>query len=345
MLQRISHIFFGLFFILLLTPTSFVAAQDIVFNHLLSAPQYTNPAFVGTFGTYHASAAVRSQYTASTNIGNTIYADFDTYVSQWDSGLGAYIMNDRSSGGIFQTTSFGAAYSYAFRLSENIELRPALQAVFYLSQFNSHNFIFPDDLGTGGSTLFPNEQSSKTQIDFSAGLLIQHPQFVIGGAVQHIGASNPDSLIFYGDRSLKITLHGQASILLSGNPELLPLNEWSAFENLVIVPQAKFIHQSDFQYLVAGAAIRNGGLFAGLALKTPFQNQTFLGSLFLGLESTSLKIGYNFDFLTGGGNLRGWNSGSHEIFIHYSFGQSGENTSSRGRKLKSRIDPACNCPY
>ncbi|MDR0693753.1 MAG: PorP/SprF family type IX secretion system membrane protein [Prevotellaceae bacterium] len=345
MLQRFPHILSLPYLVMSFAPVFSAGAQDMVFSNSHSAPLYANPAFAGASGNYYTNAAARSQFTAVGNVYTTFYVDGNAYIPSWRSGFGLFVMNDRAAGGLFQTTSAGLAYAYAFPLSENIILRPALQAVFYNLQRNSQDVIFPDMVGTGGTTYLPVEGSSTQRVDFAAGLLLVHPVFQAGVAVQHIGASGGETYITYGRPSMKITAHAQATIALAGESALHSLNEWTTFENAVLTPQVKYIRQSGFNYLIAGATVRSGGLFAGAALRTPLQQQTFAGVLSVGLETYLLKLGYSFDFITAGGNLRGWNSGSHELFLYYSFGTVDEPERRRSRQKVRRLNPACGCPY
>jgi type IX secretion system PorP/SprF family membrane protein len=320
-------------------------AQEVVFSHLLSAPMYANPAFAGTFGAYHAGMAVRSPFTAVANVGHTAYVEGDAFLSSWNSGIGVYAMNDRFAGGVFQTTSFGLAYAYAFRLSESMEVRPALQAVFHLHQRNPQSWLFPDVAGSGGAVAYPAGESSESRVDFAAGLLFSHPAFQSGIAVQHLGAAAAPSSWVYGAPSIKLTVHARFPLTLAGSGDLQPLREWMALENVVLSPHATYVRQGDFTYLIAGAALRSGGLAAGVALRTPLQNATYAAVVSLGVESRSLTAGYVFDFLAAGGDLRGWNSGSHELFLHYSFGAVDDPPQRRTGKRRRPLNPACGCPY
>lgn len=346
-MQRLLHIFSLPFLIALLAPVFSAEAQDMVFSSSYAAPLYVNPAFAGASGRYYANAAARSQFTAAGNVYTTFYIDENAYIPSWRSGFGLFVMNDRAAEGLFQTTSVGLAYAYGVPLSENIVLRPALQAVFYNLQRNARDVTFPDMVGTGGTTYFPVEGFSTQQVDFAAGLVLVHPVFQAGVAVQHIGASSGETYITYGRPSMKITAHAQAIIALAGESALRLLNEWTMFENIALTPQVKYIRQGSFNYVIAGAAIRSGGLFAGAALRTPLQQQTFAAALSIGLETYLLKLGYSFDFITAGGNLRGWNSGSHELFLYYSFGTVDEQAHRRSRQRGKvrKLNPACGCPY
>lgn len=317
----------------------------MVFSNSQAAPLYTNPAFAGAFGRYYANVAARSQFTAAGNVYTTFYIDGNTYIPSWNSGFGLFVMSDRAAGGLFQTISAGLAYAYAFPLSENVMLRPALQAVFYNLQRHSQDVVFPDMVGTGSTAYFPVEGFSTQRVDFAAGLLLVHPVFQAGVAVQHIGASGGETYITYGRPSMKITAHAQAVFALAGESALRSLNEWTMFENVALTPQVKYIRQAGFNYVIAGATIRSGGLFAGAALRTPLSQQTFAGVLSVGLETYLLKLGYSFDFITTGGNLRGWNSGSHELFLYYSFGTVDEQEHRRSRQKVRMLNPACGCPY
>ncbi|MDR3134336.1 MAG: PorP/SprF family type IX secretion system membrane protein [Prevotellaceae bacterium] len=344
MLHRFPHIFSRLL-VALFMPVFSAGAQDMVFSNSLAAPLYANPALAGAAGRYYANAAARSQFTVAGNVYTTFYIDGNAYLPSWNSGFGLFVMNDRAAGGLFQTTSAGLTYAYAFPLSENIMLRPALQAVFYNLQRNSQNVVFPDMVGTGGTTYFPVEGFSSQRVDFAAGLLLAHPAFQAGVAIQHIGAPGDETYITYGRPSMKMTAHAQATFALAGESALRLLNEWAMFENVALTPQVKYIRQAGFNYLIAGATIRSGGLFAGAALRTPLQQQTFAGVLSVGLETYLFKLGYSFDFITAGGNLRGWNSGSHELFLYYSFGAVDEPAHRRNRQKVRMLNPACGCPY
>jgi type IX secretion system PorP/SprF family membrane protein len=317
----------------------------MVFSNHHAAPLYTNPAFAGVFGRYYAATAARSQFTASGNVYTTFYVEGNAYKPSWNSGFGLFVMNDRAAGGVFQTTSAGLTYACAFPLSENILLRPALQAVFYNLQRNAQNVTFPDMVGTGGSAYFPAEATTAQQVDFAAGLLLVHPAFQAGVAVQHIGEKSGETFMAYGRPSVKITAHVQAVIALAGESSLRSLNEWTRFENVALTPHVKYIHQSGFNYVLAGAALRSGGVFAGAALRTPLQQQTFTGIVSVGLETFLLKLGYSFDFFATGGNLRGWDSGSHELFLFYSFGNSDGQPNRKSRQKARMLNPACGCPY
>ena len=336
------------FFILLavgLQAAGTAAAQDVVFSSLLAAPMYANPAFAGAFGPYHAGMAVRSPFTAVANVGHTAYLEGDVAIAPWNSSIGIYAMNDRFTGGVFQTASFGLAYAYAFRLSESMEVRPALQAVFHLHQRGAQSGLFPDVAGSGGAVAFPRGESSESRVDFAAGLLFSNPAFQAGLAVQHLGAAAAPSSWVYGAPSIKVTVHARFPLVLSGEGDLRPLREWTALENIVLSPHAAYVRHGDFNYLIAGAALRSGGLAVGAALRTHLQGAVYSGVLSIGVESRSLTVGYVFDFIALGGDLRGWNSASHELFLRYSFGALDDPPQRRTGQRRRPLNPACGCPY
>lgn len=176
---------------------------------------------------------------------------------------------------------------------------------------------------------------------------MQHPILQLGVAVQHFGAITSESEpAVYGDYALKITAHAQAGIPLMGSGKVLELQQWAAFDNIVLLPQAKYIYQGGFQYLIANFSVRAGGLFAGVALKTPFAENTYIAMATVGLMSQTLRMGYSFDLVASGGSLRGWDSGSHELFLHYSFGDSEKSRKRSTKKFQGRyLNPLCGCPY
>jgi type IX secretion system PorP/SprF family membrane protein len=224
-----------------------VQAQDVVFTQHFSTLLYTNPAYSGALGSYRLGMAVRSQFTGLANPYNTVYADFDLSVSSLQGGFGIYVLNDRSDS--WQVVSIGLSYSYAFNISENIIVRPALQAVYYRQKQNNRSYTFPDGIyGNGTSTpvSYPLSGEISQELDFASGVLISHPMWEVGFAVGHIGADRNDSRIAYADRSLKLLLHGRGAIPLSGKASLKDpdLSDWNVFENVKLIPHILICHQS-----------------------------------------------------------------------------------------------------
>ncbi len=326
--------------------TLLVQAQDVVFTQPLSTLLYTNPAYSGASGNYRFGAAVRSQFTASANPYNTFYADFDLPAPAIQSGFGLYVMNDRSA--VWQLISIALSYSYSFNVSENITIRPALQAVYYRQGQHSRSYIFPDAINGTGSTpvIYPASNEIWQGIDFVSGLLVSHPAWEAGLSVGHIGVDKNDSLMVYADRSLKTTLHGRGAIPLTGEATLKDprLSDWNAFENSKVIPHLLISYQSNYKVFVCGMQAQAGALYADLNLKSDLTFEVLCVGLSVGLSSERFRMGYNIDLLTVGSQLSGWNSASHELFVHLGFGEISGKSMKSGKRWKKKSD-CVGCPY
>ena len=296
---------------------------------------------------HRIGAAVRSQFSSSTNPYNTFYADFDTYVPSIQSGFGLYVMNDRSY--VWQSTSAGLSYAYAFNISEDVMVRPALQVVYHRQQQSSRGYTFPDGVnGSGGSTtiIYPLQNEILQDFDFTTGLLFSHPSWEAGLAVGHIGAKKNDSLMVYANRPVKLTIHGRGAFAIIGDANLQnpDLTEWNTFSEAKIIPYSIIAYQGDYRNIVLGSDIQVGALYAGLNVRSDFDFKAACIGLALGLSSSSLKIGYNVDIMGFGSQLRGWNSTSHELYVHFNFGETSERAVKSGKKERKKSD-CVGCPY
>ncbi|MDR0692789.1 MAG: PorP/SprF family type IX secretion system membrane protein [Prevotellaceae bacterium] len=327
------HIFIGLF---LLFFYQNARGQDIIFDHPYAALMYNNPAYTGIFGPLHAGAAFRSQFTATPYPYTTYYAETDIFIDKWNSGFGCYILHDLMASGQLRQTSAALSYVFAFQLTENLSLRPAIQGIFHNRHRDFRSAVFPDmfDLtGTPISAPAPAtyEPYNKNTLDFSAGILAQYHRLELGFSIHHLGARQEDP---YLNQSLKIAAQAKYIIPLTApaaNEEVRP-DEWLDFEHTKLIPSLRYYHQEHYKYLTACMLIQSGALYAGAGVKTALQQEVTNISLSAGFLSSTFRIGYTTDFIGWGSALRGWQGVSHELFVHFTFGHSAESATKQHRK-------------
>ncbi len=317
------------FIIPLLLAAYISSAQDVVFNHPYAGMLYSNPAYTGIFGQWHAGATFRSQFTASAAPYTTYYTEADAFIENWNSGFGVYIINDRSAGGQLAQTAVGLSYMFNLKISEDLTLRPALQAVYHNKNRDFNTFTFPDQIDiTGNSiTLSDNnyEPFSVNAIDFSAGLLALYYNLEIGVAVHHLGAPKGENV---------------AGVPLKYIAQAKYTWDW---EQVKLVPYIQYIYQDVYQYLTGGLLLQTGVVFAGGGIKTALQQNVGNIALSAGFITADFRIGYSMDFIAFGSSLNAWTGMSHEIFVHFSFGSSKSGDRGRGRGRKWTTRSTCGC--
>jgi type IX secretion system PorP/SprF family membrane protein len=335
------YIFIGLFLLFLHQNAT---GQDIIFDHPYSALMYNNPAYTGIFGPLHAGAAFRSQFTATPSPYTTYYAEADIFIDKWNSGFGCYILHDLMASGRLRQTSAALSYIFAFQITDNLSIRPAIQGVFHNRYRDPRAVTFPDMFDLTGtpipsiSTIY--EPYSKNTIDFSAGLLGQYHRFELGIAVHHLGAQQEEAFL---NRSLKMAVQAKYIIPLtaSGAGEEVNASEWLEFERAKLIPSVRYYHQEHYKYLTACLLVQSGALYAGGGIKTALQQEVTHISLSVGFLSSAFRIGYTTDFIGWGSALSGWQGVSHELFVHFTFGHSAETSGAVNRHRKKYKSKSC----
>jgi type IX secretion system PorP/SprF family membrane protein len=334
------YIFIGLFLFFHQDTTG----QDIIFDHPYAALMYTNPAYTGIFGPLHAGVAFRSQFTATTSPYTTYYAEADVLVDKWNSGLGCYVLHDLMASGRLRQTTVALSYVFAFQITENLSLRPAIQGLFHNRYRDPRSATFPDMFDLTGmpmpsvSTIY--EPYSKNMIDFSAGILGQYRNLELGFSIHHLGAQQENS---YLNRSLKMAVQAKYIIPLTApasNNDVEP-SEWLEFEHTKLIPSVRYYHQRHYKYLTASMLIQSGALYAGAGIKTALQQEVTNISLSVGFLSSAFRIGYTTDFIGWGSALSGWQGVSHELFIHFTFGHSTETSGAPTPHRKKHKSKSC----
>jgi type IX secretion system PorP/SprF family membrane protein len=321
--------------------------QNIIFDHPYTALMYTNPAYTGIFGPLHAGAAFRSQFTAAPAPYTTYYAEADIFIDKWSSGFGCYVLHDLMASGWLRQTAVALSYVFAFQITENLSLRPAIQGLFHNRRRDPRSATFPDMFDLAG-TLMPSisatsvtyEPYSKNLLEFSAGVLGQYHRLELGFSIHHLGVQQEED---YLNQSLKLAVQAKYIIPLTAstsNEEVNP-SEWLEFQRTKLIPSVRYYHQKYYKYLTAGMLIQSGALYAGAGIKTALQQEVTNISLSVGFLSSALRIGYTADFIGWGSALSGWQGVSHEVFIHYTFGHSAETSGATRQSRKKYKSKSC----
>jgi type IX secretion system PorP/SprF family membrane protein len=329
------YIFIGLFLLFFHQKTT---GQEIVFDLPYAALLYNNPAYTGILGPIHTGTTFRSQFTASASPYTTYYAEADLFIEKWNSGFGFYVLNDLMAAGQFRQTAAALSYVFAFHVTENMSLRPAIQAVFHNRHRDFQTITFPDMIDITGASMsttnLPYEPYNINSIDFSVGVLGGYRNLEVGLSVHHLGDQNEREHL---RNSLKINTHIKYIIpLLSADAkkEVKP-SEWLEMSQVKLIPSIRYIQQENYNYLTVGLLVQSGALFAGGGIKTALQQDITSINLSAGFMSSTFRIGYAADFIGWGGVLGGWQGVSHEVFVHFIFGENSDTVKRKNKKYKS----------
>lgn len=168
--MRISRYILTL--VLALATTS-IFAQDIHFSQFFNSPLTLNPALTGKVnGIFRVGVNYRNQWFGPIN-GRTsfstpsIFFDAPVVLGNGDVvGLGAYVVSDRSSGGLLTRTQFyvTSAYHKVLGADNKHALSIGLQAGYIQRRLDMQKILFQSQIGTDFNT-DPNAMASGENID------------------------------------------------------------------------------------------------------------------------------------------------------------------------------------
>jgi type IX secretion system PorP/SprF family membrane protein len=279
-------------------------AQDPEFTQFYANPLYLNPAFAGTARCPRICLNYRNQWPGITGTFVTYSASYDQHIDGISGGVGFLFTNDRAGQATINTTNISGIYSYQLNITREFSMKVGLQATYAQksvdwSKLNFGDMIDPRRGFVYNTTEVPNV-TSRTNVDFSAGLLGYSRRYFFGFAVHHI--TEPDEG-FLGQSKLpmKYTGHAGAVIPIGGR-----------YGDSGISPNILYQKQGDFQQLNLGIYFNKGPLVGGAW----YRNQdSFI--LLLGFQQDLFKFGYSYDVTVS--KLTNATAGSHELSFQMQF--------------------------
>ena len=294
----------GLFLGILVSTTVGVRAQDPEFSQFYANPLYLNPAMAGVEGTAKVFLGYRNQWPGATNPYSTYQASYEQYLEPLQGGIGIHVMNDRQGGGVFNTISLDAVYSYHLQVSRELMVTGGIQASMGHRNMSPVGLVLPDELAgnpvttlTGYSRIYP---------DFSVGLAGFYRNLFGGVAVHHLhqpftGASdNPNTRL-----SRKFTAHVGA---------MIPIYEKRlGKEVLQVSPNLVFIQQDTYQQLNYGLEVVYSNLLGGVWFRQDLMFSYGTAIFSVGYGNDQFRVRYSYDAKLSAPDVHIPSLGSHEI--------------------------------
>lgn len=297
-----------------------ISAQDPQFTQFYSTPLFLNPAFTGMTYEHRFTAAYRNQWPGIKQTYVTYMAAYDYNLSDLNSGIGGFALQDVAGTSNLTTTQFGMNYAYRIKVNKYTEIRAGLQIGMHQKKLNYSNLIFNDQLITGSAI---SRDGSSTEpvnyFDAGAGGLINSTNFWFGISAKHINQPNASLMGNIEPLPVFVSAHGGYRYIISARG-----SNRTKIEEYVSA-SVHYRHELRYDQLDVGAyyfyKILNLGLwYRGLPFKKykpGYPNRESLAIL-LGLEipDKNLRIGYSYDLTIS--NLGINNTyGTHEVTLVY----------------------------
>ena len=324
-----------------------IQAQDAMFSQYYANPLYLNPAFAGTNVCPRLAFHFRDQWPSMPGTFMTFTASYDEHFDKISGGVGVLLFGDRAGdGGIVNTYTASAMYSFKLKVTKSFNLRFALQATYEYRGLNWEALTFPDMIDPKYGFIYqtsedPNQYATSIHsFDMAAGFIGYTPHLYFGLAAHHIipawgtngfwkqsELQNP-----YDYRPVKWTAHVGAYFDLKRKSKID-----HSFGDISISPNFIYQHQQNFNYFNEGCYLNFYPFTVGLWLRhgltykgkindgfdeqgnpttstISYHNMDALIIMF-GLEYEWLKVAYSYDATIG--KLAKQTGGSHEVSLQF----------------------------
>jgi type IX secretion system PorP/SprF family membrane protein len=309
-----------IFFLMVLTVSGNLNAQDVQFSQFYAAPLYLNPAFAGsahqTRGIFHS----RWQWPGLGARYFTSLLSIDSYFHSAKSGVGFMGYFDDQSG-IIKSMRLSGQYSYEITLAPEVFIRPALEFAYYRRSLNYSDLIFSDQVTQYGINTGADISNAIVHMaDLSTGALLYSKNFWFGATGNHL--NRPDESFTRQNARLpvKYTFVSGYKIFISG--EKSNINGVKQRQTFLI-PTVHYKFQGKSDQFDAGIYCLHDIFLAGLWYRgIPFkyywkelhnnESVVFQG----GVKISRISVSYSYDWVVSRLS-RAMPNGAHEINITY----------------------------
>lgn len=267
-----------------------LSAQDPVFTNTQQSLIHLSPSFSGSNGGLRYQGIYRNQWFDLSSPYVTFYNSMDAYIKPVRGGVGLAYLRDNQGNGILVTDRIDLSYAqHLSLLDQKLKIIPSLQFSYFQKTVDNTKLRSPWLYQWGQGERY----STKRNIDFSAGLVVNYNHFYFGGSVFHI--TQPDEGV-QGNSKLPARLSLFASYNLFIGDQVL-LHAITRFEKQQNFHNLSFgINALLFKHLIVEAGAASHAGHASLGFRHNFF--TLTGSYIAtvnGLNSSSYEVAASFN--------------------------------------------------
>ena len=295
-------------------------AQDPQFTQFYAAPMYLNPAFTGLTYEHRFTANYRNQWPGVKTAYSTYMATYDYNLSSINSGIGAFVLQDRAGTSNLVSTQMGLNYAYRVKLGKYTEARGGVSLVMNQKKIDDSKLIFNDQFITGSSISQDALSANKINyFDMAIGGLLNSTNYWVGFSAKHVNQPNASMTGDIQPLPISSSLHGGYRYIIEARGSGKTKLEEFISASVNIRNEQKY-SQLDIGAYYFKSFINVGIWYRGLPLKhykPGYPNRESV-ALLVGLElpDKNFKIGYSYDLTVS--SLRINNTqGAHEVSLVY----------------------------
>lgn len=269
-----------LIFLVALSGTLLMHAQDNYFAQYNTSKTNTNPAFTGSDSAFVLSSATTFEL-QDTDKDNKLFFSADNYFRRLRGGLGINYSRESDGNGALITSRFNLTYAAHLEFFKHrLVIQPALSVGVFERTIDWSKLSFGDMIDEKSGFIYNTHEAAnlehKSNFDFSTGVLFYTKRIYGGFAVHHF--TQPDEGLL-GKSSLpaRFTLHTGVNLTAG---------------NFTISPNIMYQRQQDFSMLLLGVNAKYKWVVAGVGLSDG--NGTIST---LGLQNRFFKLSYSYYFI------------------------------------------------
>jgi len=203
-----------LFFIILFVIGSY--AQNPKFTKFFAASLFSDPAFTGLTYEHRYTENYRNQSPGVKTACSTYMATYYYNISNMNSGIVGFILQDRAGKSKIVNTIGGVNYAYRVKVGKYSEVRVGVSLVINQKKIDNTKFIFNDQFISGASV---SQDALDTDIisyfDIGLGALYNSTKYWLGFSVRHINQPNASMVGNIEPLPISGSLHGDYRFIIS----------------------------------------------------------------------------------------------------------------------------------
>ena len=292
---------FKKFIYILIIPNSSIGlfAQEPKFTQFYAAPLYLNPAFIGLTYEHLFTANYLNQWPGIKTAFTTYMATYDYNVSNMNSGIGGFILQDRSSTSNLVTTMGGVNYAYCVKVWKYSECRGGVSLVMNQMEIDNTKLIFNHKFITGSSVSQDALALDKVSyFDLGLGALFNSTNYWIGFSGMHLYQPNESMVCNIERLTISGSIHGGYRYIITARGSGKTKLEEFVSASFNIRHELKY-DQLDIGAYYFKSFVNVGLWYRGLPVKKYKPGYPNRESLALLVESEipdkNFRVGYSYD--------------------------------------------------
>ncbi|TVR77165.1 MAG: type IX secretion system membrane protein PorP/SprF [Chitinophagaceae bacterium] len=303
-------------------------AQRPEFSQYHSAPLHLNPALAGIAYGPRFNINYRNQWPQLNRGFETFAVSYDQHIEPLSGGIGVSITADRVAGGLLNTYTGHAMYSYQMRIADNFGLKLGISGGVVNRNINWSQLTFGDMINPlygfvdefnspNPTTEISPDNNNILYADFGAGGVFFSENWYVGAALNHITRPKEHFTEEEHRLAIRTAIHGGYNFDISSRPA----------QQLFLSPNVLLVQQLEFTQLNAGIYMGSEYFYGGVFYRHTLSNSDAIIGL-VGFNAGPARIGYSFDFTVSGLEIN--SGGAHEISVSINLGDDQSSLSPAG---------------